>query len=147
MSQLPQGGVPAQEAFFLGGRSTIRGFQPSGTAVDLERVPNLVQLGKTQLRDFYVTSDSYYALLKAELRFPIYGDIQGAFFYDGGAVLLSQKYLEDAYRDSFGIALRYKFPGGIVAGVEYGKKLNRKNWGTPYGYESPEAYHLSIGTF
>lgn len=147
MSMLPQGGVPAQEAFFLGGRSTIRGFQPSGAPVDLERVPNLSQLGKPNLRDFYVTSDSYYALIKAELRFPLFGDLQGAFFYDGGAVLLSQIKLDDPYRDSFGVAIRYKFPGGIVAGVEYGKKLNRKNWGQNLGYESPEAYHISIGTF
>ncbi|CAN5686638.1 hypothetical protein BH10BDE1_BH10BDE1_00820 [soil metagenome] len=146
LSQLPQGGVPAQEAFFLGGRSTIRGFQPSGAAIDLERVPNIVQLKEVNLRDFYVTSDSYYALIKCELRFPIYGDIQGALFYDGGAVLLSQIHLDDAYRDSFGVALRYKFAGGIVAGVEYGKKLMRKSWGTA-GYESPEAYHVSIGTF
>lgn len=146
LSQQPQGGVPAQEAFFLGGRSTIRGFQPSGAAMDLERVPNLSQLGKENLRDFYVTSESYYALIKAELRFPIYGDLQGAFFYDGGAVLLSQVHLDDAYRDSFGVALRYKFAGGIVAGIEYGKKLNRKNW-PGRGYESPEAYHISIGTF
>lgn len=147
LSEQPQGGVPAQESFFLGGRSTIRGFQPSGAAMDLERVPNLAQLGKSNLRDFYVTSDSYYALIKAELRFPIYGDLQGALFYDGGAVLLSQVHLDDAYRDSFGVAIRYKFAGGIVAGVEYGKKLNRKNWGPGLGYESPEAYHLSIGTF
>jgi outer membrane protein insertion porin family len=146
LSELSQGGVPAQEAFFLGGRSTLRGFQPSGNAIDLERVPNLVQLQKANLRDFYVTSDSYYALIKAELRFPVYGDIQGALFYDGGAVLLSQIELQDAYRDSFGVALRYKFAGGIVAGVEYGKKLNRKNW-PGHGYESPEAYHISIGTF
>lgn len=146
LSQLPQGGVPAQESFFLGGRTTIRGFQPSGAAIDLERVPNLVQLDRRNLRDFYVTSDSYFALIKAELRFPVYGDIQGAFFYDGGAVVLSQIELEDAYRDSFGVALRYKFAGGIVAGVEYGKKLNRKNW-PGVGYESPEAYHISIGTF
>lgn len=147
LSDLPQGGVPAQEAFFLGGRSTIRGFQPSGAAFDLERIPNLVQLGKANLRDFYVTSDSYYALIKAELRFPLIGDIQGAFFYDGGAVMLSQIRLDDPYRDSFGVAIRYKFAGGIVAGLEYGKKLNRKNWGVGRGYESPEAYHLSIGTF
>lgn len=147
LSNLPQGGVPAQEAFFLGGRSTIRGFQPSGAALDLERIPNLVQLGEANLRDFYVTSDSYYALIKAELRFPLIGDLQGAFFYDGGAVLLSQIRLDDPYRDSFGVAIRYKFAGGIVAGVEYGKKLNRKNWGVGRGYESPEAYHLSIGTF
>lgn len=146
LSMEPQGGVPAQEAFFLGGRSTIRGFQPSGTAMDLERIPNLSQLGKANLRDFYVTSESYYSLLKAEIRFPLYGDLQGAFFYDGGAVLLSQVKLEDPYRDSFGVAIRYKFPGGIVAGIEYGKKLNRKNW-PGLGYESPEAYHLSIGTF
>lgn len=146
LSTLPQGGVPDQEAFFLGGRSTLRGFQPTGSSLDLERVPNLTQLGKANLRDFYVTTDSYYYLLKAELRFPVYGEIHGALFYDGGAVLLSQIHLEDSYRDSFGFALRYKFPGGIVAGLEYGKKLNRKNW-HPVGYESPEAWHISIGTF
>lgn len=146
LSTLPQGGVPDQEAFFLGGRSTLRGFQPTGSSLDLERVPNLTQLGEANLRDFYVTTDSYYYLLKAEIRFPVYGEVHGALFYDGGAVLLSQIHLEDAYRDSFGVALRYKFPGGIVAGLEYGKKLNRKNW-HPYGYESPEAWHISIGTF
>jgi len=146
LSTLPQGGVPDQEAFFLGGRSTLRGFQPTGRSLDLERVPNLTQLGKANLRDFYVTNDSYYYLLKAEIRFPVYGDFHGALFYDGGAVLLSQIFLEDSYRDSFGVALRYKVSGGIVAGLEYGKKLNRKNW-HPFGYESPEAWHLSIGTF
>jgi outer membrane protein assembly complex protein YaeT len=146
LSDLPQSGVPAQEAFFLGGRSTLRGFQPSGNAIDLERVPNLIQLGESNLRDFYVRSESYYALVKAELRFPIYGDIHGAFFYDGGAVLLAQTKLEDPYRDTAGIAIRYKFAGGIVAGLEYGRKLDRKDWG-PYGYESSGAYHLSIGTF
>jgi outer membrane protein insertion porin family len=146
LSTLPQGGVPDQEAFFLGGRSTLRGFQPTGDALDLERVPNLTQLGKANLRDFYVTTDSYYYLLKAEIRFPLFGDWHGALFYDGGAVLLSQIHLEDSYRDSFGLALRYKVSGGIVAGLEYGKKLNRKNW-HPFGYERPEAWHLSIGTF
>ncbi len=146
LSTLPQGGVPDQEAFFLGGRSTLRGFSPTGSSLDLERVPNLTQLGKSNLRDFYVTTDSYYYLLKAEIRFPLYGDFHGALFYDGGAVLLSQIFLEDSYRDSFGVALRYKVSGGIVAGLEYGKKLNRKNW-HPFGYESPEAWHLSIGTF
>jgi outer membrane protein assembly factor BamA len=146
LSTLPQGGVPDQEAFFLGGRSTLRGFQPTGSSLDLERVPNLTQLGKANLRDFYVTTDSYYYLVKAEIRFPVYGAFHGALFYDGGAVLLSQIFLEDSYRDSFGVALRYKVSGGIVAGLEYGKKLNRKNW-HPFGYESPEAWHLSIGTF
>jgi outer membrane protein insertion porin family len=146
LSSLPQGGVPDQEAFFLGGRSTLRGFQPTGIALDLERVPNLIQLGKSNLRDFYVTTDSYYYLFKAELRFPIYGDFHGALFYDGGAVLLSQLPIDAPYRDSAGIAIRIKFAGGIVAGIEYGKKLERKNW-YPVGYESPEAWHLSIGTF
>lgn len=146
LSTLPQGGVPDQEAFFLGGRSTLRGFQPTGSALDLERVPNLIQLGKANLRDFYVTTDSYYYLLKAELRFPIYGDFHGAIFYDGGAVLLSQLHIDAPYRDSAGIAIRLKFAGGIVAGIEYGKKLERKNW-HPAGYESPEAWHISIGTF
>lgn len=146
LSDRQPSGVPDSEAFFLGGRSTIRGYQPTGEIIDLERIPNLVQLGKTNSRDFYVTSDSSYMLFKAELRFPIYGDMHGAVFYDGGAVVLSHVALDDPYRDSVGLAVRYLFPGGIAASFEYGEKLDRKQWGG-YGHEKPGAFHLSIGTF
>lgn len=150
LSDSPVGGVPAQEAFFLGGRSTIRGFQQTGTAVDVERIPNLIQLGEENLRNFFVRSDSYYYLIKSELRFPIsrslsFGEVYGALFYDGGAVHLSQLRLTDAYRDSFGPALRIIFAGGIALSLEYGHKLNRRSWDGRQ--EEPGAFHLSIGTF
>lgn len=151
LSELPQGGVPNGEAFFLGGRSTIRGYQPVGAPVDLERVPNIIQLGGGLLRDFYVRSDSSYVLFKTELRFPVYGDLHGAFFYDGGAVFLSQVAFDDPYRDSAGAALRLLLPGGFVFSFDYGFKLDRKQWrdanGKDQGHEAPGALHLSIGTF
>ncbi len=133
--------VPWQEAFFLGGRSTLRGFD----GIDRDRVPNRYQLGVENLRDFYVSSDSYYFLVKSELRFPLFWIMDGAFFYDGGAVLLSQLPIDDPYRDTAGIALRFGFTGGIYLSLEYGFKLDRKLWAG--AHENPGAFHLAIGTF
>lgn len=133
--------IPWQEAFFLGGRSTLRGFD----GIDRDRVPNRYQLGVENLRDFYVSSDSYYFLLKSELRFPLFWIMDGAIFYDGGAVLLSQLPIDDPYRDTAGLALRFGFTGGIYLSFEYGFKLDRKLWAG--AHENPGAFHMAIGTF
>jgi outer membrane protein assembly complex protein YaeT len=153
LSRKPVGGVPSQEAFFLGGRTTIRGFDAS----DLERIPNNRDLGVASLRDFRLTSDSEYFLLKTELRFPLWsnsplGDIGGALFYDGGAVLISQPdvHQPDPYRDSVGVGVRIATPVGPV-NLEVGWKLDRRLIQVnPHGYdvrETPWAFHFSIGTF
>ncbi|MBK7890894.1 MAG: hypothetical protein IPJ84_08620 [Bdellovibrionales bacterium] len=71
--------------------------------------------------------------------------MDGAFFYDGGAVLLSQLPIDDPYRDTAGIALRFGFTGGIYLSLEYGFKLDRKLWAG--AHENPGAFHLAIGTF
>lgn len=148
ISTKPNGGVPYQETFTLGGRSTIRGFDSQ----QLERIPNYIQLGKSEYREFTLTSDSYYYLIKTELRFPLWrnsplGDISGAIFYDGGAVLMSQPdvHIDDPYRQSAGLALRIATPVGPV-NFEGGFKLNPRDYGTA-GKESPFVIHISIGTF
>lgn len=135
----PTAGVPSQEAFFLGGRSTIRGFDVGN---ELEKIPNKNDLGVSDLLNFRVTGESYYYLLKTELRFPIRGPAGGAIFYDGGAVIVSQPgvTLTDPYRHSAGVGLRFATPVGPV-GFEFAWKLDMRP------YESPWAFHFSIGAF
>ena len=152
MSQKYGSGVPASEIFFLGGRSTIRGFDSR----DIERIPNFIQLqpgadSSENLFRFKATADSHYYLLKSELRFPIAGDLGGAIFYDGGAVLLTQPDVQipDPYRDSWGFGFRYDTPIGPV-NLEVGFKLDRKDYrkfNEKFGIEAEKAIHFSIGTF
>jgi outer membrane protein assembly complex protein YaeT len=147
-------GIPSQEAFFLGGRTTIRGFD----AGDLERIPNNIDLGVGNLRDFRVTNESAYFLVKTEMRVPIWrnspiGDVGGAVFYDGGSVMIWQPGVvqPDPYRDSAGVGLRIGTPVGPV-NLEIGWKLDRRILRSATAYsseirESPWAFHFSIGTF
>ncbi len=143
MSPHSGSGVPPAAQFFLGSRSTIRGFDTR----EVERIPNNTQLGVNNLGLFRMTNDSHFYLVKTELRFPLFGQVDGALFYDGGAVLISQRGVEidDPYRDSAGIALRYNTPVGAV-NIELGFKLDRKKGGNA-GPESAHALHFSLGTF
>ena len=153
-------GVPASRAFFLGGNSSIRGFQPRSN----ETVPGRKELcikqgiiqtsGDTcELDEFFVTEESTFFLVKSEVRFPIYGNFGGLIFYDGGAVYLTEFALEDPYRDSVGLGFRYDTPvGSLVAQVGY--KLDRKSSNPDVSFdkdffeeESDLVFHLAIGTF
>jgi outer membrane protein insertion porin family len=141
-------GVPGQEDFFLGGRSTIRGFDAS----DAERIPNNFDLGVSKLADFTMKTHSEYALVKTEIRFPLWrnfpvGPLGGVIFYDGGAVFLHQDdvHLKDPYRDAAGVGLRVATPVGPL-NLEIGWKLDRREY-APGKKESPFAFHFSIGTF
>ncbi len=152
LSDKPGSGVPVTETFALGGRTTIRGFDSS----DVERIPNYLQLipnatKSDEISGFKASLDSYFYLLKTELRFPIVGDLGGAIFYDGGAVLVSQSdvRIDDPYRDSWGFGFRYETPIGPV-NLEVGFKLDRKDWSSvnpAAKKESEKAIHFSIGTF
>ena len=140
--------IPYQETFFLGGRSTVRGFDAGNQN---ERIPGAYQLGVTDLTQFYVTTSESYYLLKSELRFPIYGSFGGAIFYDGGAVLLDQPgvNVDAPYRDAVGTGLRIATPVGPI-NLEVGWKLHRRLIqvaGAPPTQESAWAFHFSIGTF
>lgn len=138
MSDKTNSGVPSEEAFFLGGRSTIRGFD-SGSD---ERIPSLSELGETDPTQFKVKTDSHFYLLKSELRFPIHGPFGGALFYDGGAVYITQPNvkIEDPYRDSAGIGLRIATPVGPLS-FDFAWKLDKKP------AESPMVFHFAIGSF
>jgi outer membrane protein insertion porin family len=132
-------GVPYdKKGFVLGGLSTIRGFE-AGTS---ERFPNDTDLGSSIENPYLLKNRSQFFLIKSELRFPIFGSVGGAFFYDGGLVKVDQIKFKDPYRDAAGFGLRYATPVG-PANIEFAWKLDTdKARG-----ESPFRLHISIGTF
>lgn len=134
------GAVPFdKKGLILGGQSTIRGFTPD------EAFPNRYDFGAAYdtTKDRYnLTTEADMYLVKSELRFPVWGAIGGAVFYDGGAVHVKGVEIEEPYRHSAGIALRYATPVGAVS-FEYGWKLNPRGGRG----EVPGVFHFSIGTF
>jgi outer membrane protein insertion porin family len=134
----PEGGVPFNEkGLILGGQSTIRGFQPD------EAFPNKYDLG-VEPGIYRLTTSSTMYLLKSEIRFPVWGAIGGAVFYDGGAVFIKNlpKPLKDPYRDAVGFGLRYSTPVGAVS-LDIGYKLDRDE----SRREVQWPIYFSIGTF
>lgn len=135
---LHDGGVPwDKKGFTLGGQSTVRGYE-AGTQ---EVFPNRQDLGLTENDPtYYLTTDTKMFLLKSEVRFPIYENLGGALFYDGGSVQIEGLEFSDSYRDSVGFGIRYNTPVGPLS-LDWAWKLDaRPN-------EEPWRFHLSIGTF
>lgn len=135
---------PKTRAFFLGGTSTIRGFDPSDG--ENERIPSDIDLGtNTSARAgeiLAIPDNSYYYLIKTEFRFPLVNEFWGALFYDGGSVLIDQISQKDPYRDAAGVGLRWNTPIGAVT-IDLGFKLDRDRSRN----EAPGRVHINIGTF
>lgn len=139
------GAVPYdKKGFLLGGQSTIRGFTPN------EAFPNRSDFGLSDERtNFNLKGAASMTLFKSELRFPVWGNIGGALFYDGGQVKIHGENdlstaLENAlgWRESVGVSARYVTPVGAVS-LEYGWKIRPRSSRS----ESPSEFHFSIGTF
>lgn len=149
LSDKSQSGVPFNKLFYLGGRSTLRGFDLRRN----ERVPSLLEIcAKTgiscdSIDDFKLQTSSTFYLAKTELRFPIKNELGGTIFYDGGAVFIKGIDIKDHYRDTAGLGLRYLTPIGALS-AELGFKLDRKT-NTPDLYLEERAYtfHISIGSY
>ncbi|MEK7851188.1 MAG: outer membrane protein assembly factor BamA, partial [Deltaproteobacteria bacterium] len=118
--------LPISKRFFLGGRTTVRGFEldsigPKGS-------------------DGSPTGGDAYLNLNTELRFPIYKSIGGLLFVDAGNVWLkSEGNINIAdLRSSAGIGLRYLTPIGPLS-LDAGWKLDRRE------DESAWEWHFTIG--
>ncbi len=117
--------VPIQKRFFLGGRTTVRGFAEESLG---PKAPDGTPIGGDVMVNF-----------NTELRIPLLYGFIGAVFVDSGSVWFLR---DPAYgfdmRESAGAGLRYITPVGPI-GLDYGWKLNRRPG------ESPGEWHFTIG--
>lgn len=146
LSNRPESGIPGARLFFLGGRSTLRGYNLR----DSEQVPSLKEIcgpSCTSISDVKVRTASHFYLTKNEIRFPLTGDnFGGLIFYDGGAVFIDGINIQDRYRDTAGFGFRYMTPIGAFTG-EIGFKLDRKKESAIHNNENAFTVHFSMGTF
>jgi outer membrane protein insertion porin family len=119
--------LPIDKRFFLGGRSTVRGFARDAIG---PKASDGTPLGG----DLMVN-------LKAEARFLIIGKVGGTLFWDSGQVWSLKEEnpsLPGDLRNAAGGGLRYITPVGPIA-LDVGFKLDRKEG------ESPSEWHFTIG--
>jgi len=117
--------VPIQKRFFLGGRTTVRGFKEDYLG---PRAP-----------DGSLTGGDYMVNGNVELRFPVRYGFLLALFFDAGSVWFEGD-PDNGFdlRESAGLGLRYLTPIGPVA-LDYGWKLDRREG------ESASEWHFTIG--
>ena len=116
--------LPLIERFFLGGRTTVRGY-----GHDL--------LGPKGA-DNSPTGGNVFALVNGEFRIPIRKGFGIVTFVDGGNVWRRVNDLNGELKYTAGLGLRYRTPVGPVR-IDYGHKLNREQ------DESAGEFHFSFG--
>lgn len=117
--------IPIDERFFNGGGTTVRSFG--------ER-----DLGPLDRHDNPLGGE-FYTVFNAEYTFPIYGELQGALFFDAGNLLPTSEHpgLDDM-RYAIGMGLRYKLPIGPIR-LDYGVNPDQRPG------EDVGAFHFSFG--
>ncbi len=116
--------LPIDERFFNGGSTTVRSFAER----DLGPHDNGEPIG-----------GEFFTIFNVEYTFPIFGEIQGAIFFDAGNLLPSAEDpgLDDM-RYAIGAGLRWKLPIGPVR-LDYGVNPD------PHEFEARGAFHFSFG--
>ncbi len=122
--------IPIDERFFNGGSSTVRSFT--------ER-----DLGPHEGGD--PIGGEFFSVFNVEYTFPIFGELQGAIFWDAGNLLPNAKDPFDGVdaglqnmRYAIGIGLRYQLPIGPIR-IDYGVNPD------PAEEEDAGAFHFSFG--
>ncbi len=119
--------IPADQRFYLGGRSTLRGFKEDVIGSD------------TKNAQIFETSFINY---KSDLQFHVFSDFGVALFFDGGNVFFDSPTSKGRFRHSIGPGLRYATPIGPM-NLDFGFILARnKAANEPMG-----RLHFSIGLF
>jgi outer membrane protein insertion porin family len=117
--------IPIDERFFNGGSTTVRSFG--------ER-----DLGPHDHRG-HPLGGEFYTVFNVEYTFPLYGELQGAVFFDAGNLLPDADNPGfDDMRYGIGAGLRYKLPIGPIR-LDYGVNPD------PREHEDFGAFHFSFG--
>jgi outer membrane protein assembly factor BamA len=117
--------LPIDERFFNGGATSVRSFGER-TLGPLDPKGNPI-------------GGEFYTIFNVEYTFPIYGELQGALFFDAGDLLpTSEEPGVDDMRYGLGAGLRYKLPIGPIR-LDYGWNPDRQP-GEDFG-----AFHFSFG--
>jgi outer membrane protein insertion porin family len=117
--------IPIDERFFNGGSTTVRSFG--------ER-----DLGPHDHRG-HPLGGEFYTIFNVEYTFPLYGELQGAVFFDAGNLLPDADNPGfDDMRYAIGAGLRYKLPIGPIR-LDYGVNPD------PREHEDFGAFHFSFG--
>ncbi len=124
--------VPASERFFVGGDTTIRGYALDSVGAPGTISPNGFPIGGNAV-----------IILNGELRTPIWHEVAGAVFIDGGNVFPSAADFDiGQLRGAIGFGIRYRSPFGPIR-VDLGFKLDRQV--IAGRLESRTGLHFSIG--
>jgi outer membrane protein assembly factor BamA len=129
--------------FYLGGVSTLRGFQLD--SVVPEDVARRVLRGELTIDQVAVRGGNFFINPRAELRIPLTGALSTAVFIDSGNVWSAVESIEGLddlikLRYAMGAGMRLATPVGPVA-LDYGINLVRRPW------EDFGAFHFAIGLF
>lgn len=117
--------IPIDERFFNGGSSTVRSFA--------ER-----DLGPHDPKGNPIGGE-FDTIFNVEYTFPLYGELQGAVFYDAGNLLPTSEHPSlDDMRYALGLGLRYQLPIGPIR-LDYGFNPD------PQRHEDSGAFHFSFG--
>jgi outer membrane protein assembly factor BamA len=117
--------LPIDERFFNGGATTVRSFG--------ER-----DLGPHD-RKGNPLGGEFFTVFNVEYTFPLYGELEGALFFDAGNLLpTSEEPGLDEMRYALGLGLRYKLPIGPIR-LDYGFNPD------PERHEDDGAFHFSFG--
>jgi outer membrane protein insertion porin family len=116
--------LPLVERYFLGGSTTVRGYEHD-------------MLGPKG-EDDLPTGGNIFALVNSEVRFPLGKGIGLVTFVDGGNVWKTSSDINEDLRYTAGAGLRYKTPVGPVR-LDYGHKISRRE------DESAGEVHFSFG--
>jgi outer membrane protein insertion porin family len=116
--------LPLIERYFLGGRTTVRGYDQD----------TLGPKGK----DGHPTGGNVFSLLNAELRYSLPKGFGFGAFVDGGNVWETLDEINQDLRYTAGVGIRYRTPVGPVR-IDYGQKIGKKRG------ESAGEVHFSFG--